>query len=98
MDHQIIKKQWYNGVRIAHVAHIEAAKVFERRHIFLGVPVVILTTAVGTTVFAGIAESSTPIIKISVGIVSVIVAVLAGLQTFLRFSETAEKHRMASTN
>ncbi len=61
----------------------------------LGVPVVVLTTFIGTSVFATLQDDIDASLKIFVGVISVTAAVLASLQTFLRFGERAEKHRVA---
>jgi hypothetical protein len=86
--------QWHTGVRILHHAHARAAVSFERRGRFLGVPVIILTTAVGTSIFAG-AESS-PTLKIIAGLLSLGAAVLSALQTTLKYSEVASQHKAAA--
>lgn len=53
----------------------------------------------GTTVFASLkqtAEQSTILwLQIAIGLLSVVSAVLVSLQTFLRYAESTEKHRMA---
>jgi hypothetical protein len=61
----------------------------------LGIPVVVLTTFIGTSVFATLQDEIDTSLKILVGVISVTAAVLASLQTFLRFGERAEKHRVA---
>jgi hypothetical protein len=66
-----------------------------RLNYLLGVPVVVLTTFVGTSVFATLQEDVNTSLRILVGAVSVFAAVLASLQTFLRYPERAEKHRIA---
>jgi hypothetical protein len=48
---------------------------------------------VGTTVFATLQKQVNLWVQLAVGAVSVLAAVLAALQTFLRYSERAEKHR-----
>jgi hypothetical protein len=57
--------------------------------------VVVLTTFIGTSVFATLERTVGLELRITVGIVSVLAAVLASLQTFLRFAERAERHRAA---
>lgn len=59
-------------------------------------PVVILTTFVGTSVFATLGRNVDLWLRISVGMISVLAAVLASLQTFLRFGERAERHRSSA--
>jgi hypothetical protein len=86
-------KSWYHRLRESQFSHYEAAKAFERMNYWLGIPSVILSTIVGTSIFATVGESVDTKVQIIVGLVSVTAAALAGLQTFLRFSERAEKHR-----
>jgi hypothetical protein len=59
--------------------------------------VVALTTVVGTSVFATLSRTHVNTgLQVAVGMLSVLAAVLASLQTFLRFGERAEKHRRAA--
>jgi hypothetical protein len=77
--------------------HYALATSLARSNIRFGVPVVALTTFVGTTVFATLQRSDVNTgLQITVGMISVLAAVLASLQTFLRFGERAEKHRSAA--
>src|SRR5436190_1807437 len=57
-----------------------------------------LTAAVGTTVFSSIASSPQLWVKILTGIMSMAAAVLAALQTFLKYSERAAQHKAAAQN
>jgi hypothetical protein len=45
--------------------------------------------------FATLHANPNTFIKIAVGFASVLVAILTGIQTFLRYAERAEKHRLA---
>ena len=72
--------------------------------IFWGVPTVILSAVVGSSVFGSLAKSgrrdgqmAMPIVRsgIGVGVVSILVTGLTALQTFLRHGERAEIHRSA---
>lgn len=88
-------EDWHHGLRIFHRAHARAASLFNRRNVALGIPTVILTAVAGTTVFT--TTATTPEwVSIATGIMSLTAAVLAALQTFLRYSELAEKHRAAA--
>ena len=88
--------EWQRRVREHRTVHYEASKHYERRNLFLGIPVVVLTTVVGTSVFAALGKSVNPAAQIAVGLCSVIAAIFAGLQTFLRYAERAEKHRVVA--
>ena len=87
---------WYRRARESQFAHYEAVKPLVRANYLLGIPVVILSTFVGTSVFATLQEEVEISTRIIVGSVSVLAAVLASLQTFLRLSERAEKYRAAA--
>lgn len=84
---------WYRRARESQFAHYEAAKPLGRANIRLGVPSVVLSAIVATSVFASLEAETSDGLRILVGSISVIAAVLSALQTFLRFSERAEKHR-----
>jgi hypothetical protein len=84
---------WYRRVRESQFAHYEASKPLARANYMFGLPVVALSTFVGTSVFATLQEQAAIEFRIAVGCVSVLAAVLSSLQTFLRYAERAEKHR-----
>jgi hypothetical protein len=87
-------QEWHTGVRIRHHAHTRAAVSFEQRGRLLGVPVVILSTAVGTSIFAG--GQSNPALTIAAGLLSFAAAVLSSLQTALKYPELAAEHKSAA--
>jgi hypothetical protein len=78
------------------MGHFDTVARLERSHYWLGVPVVILSTVVGSSVFATLQEETDIWIKIAVGVFSILSAVLASMQTFLRQAERAEKHKAAA--
>lgn len=92
-------KHWRFRVHRVQLAHYEAGRVYGRYHILLGLPAIVLSTIVGTAVFAtagSLADEKNVIwISIVLGLLSVISAVLVSLQTFLKYSDLAEKHRLA---
>ena len=88
--------QWQERAAISQDAHYVIATRLWRYDLLFGIPVVVLATVVGTSVFATLQEQVHVGLRIAVGIVSVLAAVLASLQTFLRFQERAEKHRAAA--
>ncbi|HEY1136656.1 MAG TPA: SLATT domain-containing protein [Xanthomonadaceae bacterium] len=77
------------------LAHYKTARAFDARHFWLGLPAIALSTIVGTTVFASLSNNTETYIQIAVGLSSVIAALLTALQTFLKYSELSEKHRVA---
>lgn len=86
---------WYQRISVTQRAHYMSADHFGRRRHWLGIPAAGLSTVVGTAVFAALGKRPEPWIQISVGLGSVLAAVLTGLQTLLGYAERAEKHRIA---
>lgn len=97
MNPNALLLEWQIGIRIAVVAHYSSAKLFESYHRRLGWPLVILSAIAGTSVVASMNEAHGGWEKPVSVILSMLVTVLASLQTFLRFSELAEKHKLAAT-
>ncbi|MGH8563796.1 MAG: SLATT domain-containing protein [Gammaproteobacteria bacterium] len=92
-------KDWRQRSAAASEAHYKLASGLRRKNLMLGVPVVIFSSIVGTSLFATLADPNAviyPAFKITVGLISVAAAILAALQTFLRFGERAEKHVVAA--
>jgi len=87
--------EWYRRVAVTQVAHYISADHFGARRYWLGIPAIVLSTLVGTSVFAAIQKQPELWVQIVVGMASVAAALLASLQTFLGYSERAEKHRLA---
>jgi len=97
---------WYRRVAAAEHGHRVMADRMRRRHLLLGIPVVILTTLVGTSAFASINKAHGDSIQnigfdpdkvlFLVGTISVLAAVLSSLQTFMRYATRAEGHRIAA--
>lgn len=89
-------KDWESRAASSSEAHYALATRLSKSNIRFGIPVVALTTFVGTSVFATLQEHVNVGLRVVVGMLSVLAAVLASLQTFLRFGERAEKHRAAA--
>jgi uncharacterized protein YqhQ len=87
---------WFRRVRESQRTHYECGTHFRRLHYVLGIPAIVLSAVVGTAVFASLAETTpTTWSRIIVGLVSIVAAVAASLQTFLKYGETADMHRVA---
>ena len=79
-------------------AHYLAAKNENRMHQWLGIPVVVTTTIVGTAIFATLSKDPDIYLKILTGLLSVLAGVLASLQTFFKHAELSEKHKTAAAS
>ena len=85
-------EEWHKRCYAAQHAHYATADLCRLLNYLVGVPAVICASIVGTAIFADVADKS----RIAVGSVSILAAVLAALQTFLRFSERAASHAAAA--
>jgi hypothetical protein len=96
-DIERLFEAWLRRVAAAEAGHREDSARLRRGSLLLGVPVVVLTTVVGTSVFASLQNGHVPSgLRIFIGSISILAAVLSSLQTFLRFGMRAEGHRIAA--
>ena len=89
-------EDWHARATTAQFGHQTRSVATRRLYILLGVPVVALTTLVGTSVFATFNETPSQLAKFLVGTISILAAVLAGIQTFLSYGQLTERHRTAA--
>lgn len=80
---------WLARVKKAQIAYTRAATTLENWHYLLGVSIIVLSTLAGASLLA-----TDFYLKVASSIVSIGAAVLAGFQTFYRFSERAERFRV----
>jgi hypothetical protein len=81
-------QEWRKRVYAAQTAYYEVAERFRRLNYVLGIPVVVASGLVGAAVLSDKGDKR-------VGWVSVVAAVLASLQTFLKFGENTTLHGAA---
>ena len=88
---------WSKRAEACHKCHFLASHRYSRYNYLFGIPTILFTTLVGTTVFASLSstESASVTVTIAIGLCSVTAALLSGLQTFLGFSERSDRHRDA---
>src|SRR4051794_27399742 len=88
------KRYWRDAALIGQ-AHYKASERALLRHRLLGIPAIVLSAIVGTSIFATAQKSPDAPWHILAGLTSLLAAALAALQTFLRYQEVAEIHRSA---
>jgi hypothetical protein len=89
--------RWHRRMSACQHAYYAEAERFRHWHLWFGVPSVILSSVVGTAVFATLASQEIGTYKrVAVALVSIAAAVLTGLQTFLRLAENASAHAVAA--
>ncbi len=88
---------WLRRVTAASAAHYTLASRLRKRNLLIGVPSVVFSSVVGTSLFATLTtEEVNRTLRIVIGLVIFAAAALAALQTFFRFNERAEKHVVAA--
>lgn len=74
--------------------HDLASRTYAWGQYALGVPALIVSTVVGTSVFTSLASKQTP--ALWVGLLSISAAALTAVQTFVDFGGRSDKHRIAA--
>jgi len=75
--------------------HHVASNGWSRRNLWLGLPVVIISGLVGATTFSQYAETY-PTVKLVAGLLSLAVAILSGITTFLNPNDKESAHLSAA--
>ncbi|SAL55713.1 hypothetical protein AWB73_06105 [Caballeronia turbans] len=87
---------WIRRARESQIRHYTMADRLTGCGRRLGLGVIGITAATGTSAFLSlVATAMSPDVRVVIGMTSLSAAVLASLQTFLRYSERAELHRRA---
>jgi hypothetical protein len=95
-DAQALILEWIRRARDSQIRHYTLADQLTGRGRRLGLAVIGITAVTGTSAFLSlVATAVSPQMRIVVGLTSLSAALLASLQTFLRYSERAEQHRRA---
>jgi hypothetical protein len=87
--------EYQNRAYVTRRSHYLASSLAEQKNFWLGIPVVIITALVGTSIFGTLQDNPSAYIKIAVGVLSISATILAALQTYLGFSEKSAKHKEA---
>jgi hypothetical protein len=96
VDENELLLKWIRRARESQMSHYDMADLLSARERGIGWLVTALTAFVGTAAFASLRLAAVSIeMRMFVGIVSVAAVVSAALQTFLRYAERAQKHRVA---
>ncbi|GMQ87384.1 MAG: hypothetical protein BMS9Abin08_0585 [Gammaproteobacteria bacterium] len=94
--HKVIE-DWHERARQVQNAHYDSGGYYEKIYLSLGLPVIVLSALVGGSEVLVPNEVVNQFgnAKALSGVISLGIAVLAGLQTFLKLSQRSERHRMA---
>lgn len=88
---------WRNRAYAAQTGYYIETERLRRLHYMLGIPAVVASSVVGTTIFANLEKARVATwLRVMLATVSILAAVLMGLQTFLRLAEQASLHSAAA--
>lgn len=90
---QELLQEWKIRLNKAQIGHYISSERYARWHNWLGIPLVILTTIVGTSSVVEIWLGNQQNLSLMLAVFSFLSALLASLQTFIRPGEKAENHR-----
>src|SRR4030095_5088109 len=91
-----LAKDWFRRCRESQMIHYEYGSVLERRHLYFGISAIVLSTIVGTAVFSTWESAAIDgWLRVLLGLLSMISAAVAALQTFLNLLDRAAKHKAA---
>lgn len=91
-----LMEEWRLRAWAAQMAHYRVASRLRSFNVWLGLPVVVFTTAVGTSLFATLDTQQSTEVRIVVGTISVLAAIFAAVQTFFNFAARADQHVLAA--
>lgn len=96
VDEAELLLKWLRRARESQASHYDMTDRLHRRGRWLGIGVIAITTIIGTSAFLSlVATDVSSFLRAVAGLTSIAAAVLASLQTFLRYEERAEQHRAA---
>lgn len=96
MTKEELLTHWQRTLVRLQIEHELSARAFEKYNWKLGIPVVVLTTVVGASIFGTLQENELLALKIGTGCLSVLSVVLSSLQTFFNFGARAGGHKVAA--
>jgi hypothetical protein len=94
-DIKRLLKNWHNEINILIQAHYETAIKKKRMNYVVGIPLIMLEIIIASYMIFTITQDPSIKLKMIVGALVILAAILAALQTFLKYSEQAEDHRNA---
>jgi hypothetical protein len=94
-DADEVLRTWSRRARESQIAHSKSANRQRTKDRWLGVPAIVLSTVVGTSVFATLQKDVGQNWRITLAMLSILAAVLMTLHTSLAYAGSSERHRLA---
>ena len=91
---EVLLRDWLRRAREDQHSQHEAGKFCRSFNYWLRIPVIVLTTALGTAAFASLEKQVSNSIKMWFGGLSIFAAVLTAISTHFKFFEQSEMHKI----
>jgi len=97
-EEELILKRWADHALCYEWLHLKCRQIFKRRNTWFSIPVIIISTVVGTANFAQdrFDEEDKETVVVIIGCMSLIAGIITTIYNFLQISELNEGHRMAT--
>ena len=94
-EEENLLKQWADKAKCYQWLHNKSREIYQRKNAWFTIPVIIISTIVGTANFAQdrFSDDIRPYIVISIGTLSLIAGIITTVYQFLKISEINEAHR-----
>ena len=90
-------KQWADKAKCYHWLHNKSREIYQKKNALFTIPVIIISTIVGTANFAQdrFSEDMRQYVVIAIGTLSIIAGIITTIYQFLKISEINEGHRVS---
>ncbi len=96
LEQKQLLKSWRDELGVMMRTHYVLSTKVRLLNYVLGVPCIIIAMLIASYIFFTINQDVVFWVKMLFGLLTLLMAILASLQTFLKYSEQAENHRNAS--
>lgn len=96
-EEEILLKQWADKAKCYHWLHNKSREIYQRKNAMFTIPVIIISTIVGTANFAQdrFSDDIRQYVVIAIGTLSIIAGIITTIYQFLKISEINEGHRVS---
>ena len=96
-EEELLLKQWADKAKCYHWLHNKSREIYQRKNALFTIPVIIISTIVGTANFAQdrFSEDMRQYVVIAIGTLSIIAGIITTIYQFLKISEINEGHRVS---
>ena len=97
-EEEDLLKQWADKAQCYQWLHMKAREKYQRKNALYTIPVIIISTTVGTANFAQdrVSEENRKYMVMGIGALSIVAGVISTVSQFLKISELNEAHRIAT--